>query len=119
MGEKIGQYEAHCDRLIANLEPPMDAAGELRFTKTIDWVLSVVRNLSLTQSGSRVVQRVIDVATPEQNERLASGLHKDIMELIVSPHANHVLAKLIKILDPGHSMFIGESMRGKATTVAR
>jgi pumilio RNA-binding family len=46
-------------------------------------------------------------------------LLQDVTELYTSPHANHVIAKLIEIMPVRNLASIGEAMRGKATTVAR
>ena len=41
------------------------------------------------------------------------------MDLYVSPHGNHVLAKLIEVLPSSRLVCIAESMKGQAATVAR
>lgn len=113
----VGQDKAKCDRFIHELGSP-DAT---RAANTLEWVTLAARSLALTQYGSRLVQKAIDVASTEQQiyllEMLLNGA--DIAELYSSPHANHVIAKLIEILPPKYISSIGEALRGKATTVAR
>jgi hypothetical protein len=117
----IGENRAHCDHLISELQASQDISGSARAAEIIEWALLVGRTLALTQSGSRVVQKVIDVASTKQREQLLYVLLADVSvsELYTSPHANHVVAKLVEIMPPTSLTRIGESMRGKATTVAR
>jgi hypothetical protein len=69
------------------------------------------------------VQIAIDVASLEQRESLVNALllqDRDMKELYTSPHANHVLAKIIAVVQPAARLVcIAEAMRGKAHSVAR
>jgi len=108
----IGEDKASCDRLIAELE------GNDR-DEHLNWVLSVVRPFSSTQFGSRVVQKAIATASVQEKEKFAQELLSHSMDLYVSPHGNHVLAKLIEVLPSSRLVCIAESMKGQAATVAR
>eukprot|EP00931_Biecheleriopsis_adriatica_P031056 TRINITY_DN18243_c0_g1_i2.p1 TRINITY_DN18243_c0_g1~~TRINITY_DN18243_c0_g1_i2.p1 ORF type:complete len:683 (-),score=153.70 TRINITY_DN18243_c0_g1_i2:426-2474(-) len=108
----VGEDKARCDRLISDLESS-------RAQKAMTWILTSARSLSLTQFGSRVVQKAIGLTTLQQREQLAEELLHDAMELYMSPHGNHVLAKLIEVLPSTRLVCIGETMRGQAGVVAR
>lgn len=112
----LGENKEKCDSIIAELEAPVKAG---RISEIVELVLPGSRSLSLTPCGSRLVQKVIDVASAQQREQLLKELLKDVTELYTSPHANHVIAKLIEIMPARNLASIGEAMRGKATTVAR
>mmetsp|Transcript_23183 Transcript_23183/g.36930 ORF Transcript_23183/g.36930 Transcript_23183/m.36930 type:complete len:701 (-) Transcript_23183:178-2280(-) len=117
----LGQDKARCDQLIKDLECTSRKDGTARKASILDWVIPASRPLTLTQSGSRLVQKVIDVASTEQRARVLEILldDEDITGLYTSPHANHVIAKLIEILPSKNIASVCEALRGKATTVAR
>jgi len=115
----VGEDKARCDQLIAELELSADSERAPRTAQIVEMVLPGSRTLSLTPSGSRLVQKVIDVASVKQRELLLKELLQDVTDLYTSPHANHVVAKLIEIMPARNLASIGEAMRGKATTVAR
>jgi len=119
-----GEDRALCDRMAADLEPPLDGARGARAAQIMAWVASGARALSLTQFGSRLVQQAVAVASSAQREQLAEALlresrDEDPTELFCSPHANHVVAKLIAVMPPARLGRVGEAMRGEATSVAR
>eukprot|EP00435_Cladocopium_sp_Y103_P028321 s2134_g7.t1 len=113
--EQVGEDKAHCDSLMEDLE-----VAERR-SEVVSWVLSSnVLSLSLTQFGSRVVQKAIASASDVRDrEKFAEELLQHAMDLYVSPHGNHVLAKLIEVLPSTRLVCIAEKMRGQATVVAR
>lgn len=113
--EQVGEDKAQCDRLMEDLD-----VAERR-SEVVSWVLSSnVLSLSLTQFGSRVVQKAIASASEVRDrERFAKELLQHAMDLYVSPHGNHVLAKLIEVLPSTRLVCIAEKMRGQATMVAR
>lgn len=113
--EQVGEDKAQCDRLMEDLD-----VAERR-SEVVSWVLSSnVLSLSLTQFGSRVVQKAIASASEVRDrERFAEELLQHAMDLYVSPHGNHVLAKLIEVLPSTRLVGIAEKMRGQATMVAR
>jgi uncharacterized membrane-anchored protein YjiN (DUF445 family) len=118
--EEVGEDRAHCDRLIADLEACSDAAEAVKAQRIMTWVISVARPLSLTQSGTRVVQKATEFASHEQRDQLVEALLQgNTKELYTSPHANHVLAKVIAVQPPARLVCIAESISGKAHSVAR
>jgi hypothetical protein len=110
---EIGEDKKQCDSLIAQLKSPEAPQQVMAF------VLSTTRTLSLTQHGTRLVQEAIDVASLEQREQFADALFADIQGIYTSPHANHVLSKLIQSLPSDRLVVIAEAMRGTGVTVAR
>merc|ERR1719199_305652 len=117
--KNIGEDKARCDQLIAELELSSDGTKAGRAAQIVEMVVPSSRTLSLTPSGSRLVQQVIVIASAPQREQLLKELLTDVTELYTSPHANHVVAKLVEVMPARNLASIGEAMRGKATTVAR
>eukprot|EP00930_Biecheleria_cincta_P036101 TRINITY_DN24781_c0_g1_i1.p1 TRINITY_DN24781_c0_g1~~TRINITY_DN24781_c0_g1_i1.p1 ORF type:complete len:707 (+),score=133.21 TRINITY_DN24781_c0_g1_i1:209-2329(+) len=111
-----GEDKLLCERLVADLEPPADAS---RILDVLNWVFSVAGLLSLTQFGSRVVQKAIAVTSAQQRKAFAEILLPAAKELYTNPHGNHVLAKLMEVLPCARLLCIAEGMCGEATTVAR
>lgn len=111
--EQIGEDKAHCERLLEDMDAPE------RRSEAMSWVLSSGKSLSLTQFGSRVVQKAIGNASPQERETFAEALLPHAMDLYMSPHGNHVLAKLIEVLPSTRLVCIAQRMRGQATSVAR
>jgi hypothetical protein len=114
----LGEDKATCDRLVAELEPASNGTNA-RAVKHLEWILPRARTLSLTQSGCRVVQKVVDVASAKQREQLLEILLPEFAEIYTSPYANHVVAKLVEVMPAKNLASIGKAMQGKATTVAR
>lgn len=115
----VGEDKAHCQRLIADLTPTTDGMRTPKAAQVIAWVKSCARTLSLTQHGCRLVQMVVDMSATQEREQLLEGLLQEVMELCTSPHANHVIAKLVEIMPAGSLLGIVAALHGKATTVAR
>jgi hypothetical protein len=115
----VGQDKARCESLIAELEPSTDSIRDARAAQVVKWVLPSARTLALTESGCRLVQKVIDVASVEERQQLLDSLLQDVTQVYSSPYANHVMAKLVEIMPATDVASIGQAMRGKATTVAR
>jgi len=116
---EVGEDRARCECLIGELEPSSDVAKKARRAEIMAWVQSCARTLSFTKSGSRLVQKSIDVATGPEREQLASALLPHAIELYASANANHVLAKLIEVLPPTRLICVAQALRGRATAVAR
>jgi hypothetical protein len=73
--EEVGNDKELCDRLIMELEScGADAAKTAKAQDILAWIRSLARPLALTQSGTRVVQIAIDVASLEQRESLVNAL---------------------------------------------
>jgi hypothetical protein len=117
--KNVGEDKARCDELIAELELSSDGTKAARVVQIVEMVVPGSRTLSLTPNGSRLVQKVIDIASAPQREQLLQELLTDVTELYTSPHANHVVAKLVEVMPAQNLAAIGEAMRGNATTVAR
>lgn len=59
-----------------------------------------------------VRQKAIASASPQERESFAALL-SSAMDLYISPHGNHVLAKLIEVLPSTRLVCIAEHMRGQ------
>jgi hypothetical protein len=118
--QTLGEDKARCNRLILQLDQSSSTPeAAVEASKIVDWVIPGTRTLSLMQCGSRLVQKTVDVASFEKREQLLEALLPEVVEIYTSPHANHVLAKLVEIMPPKSLAGLGNSLRGKATTVAR
>lgn len=117
--KKVGDDKKLCERLMLELEPTLNAARATRAASIMGWVQANDKQLSLTPGGSRLVQKTIEVSSVQQREHFAEMFFQDTMELYTSPHANHVLARLIEVMPPARLSSIVEAIRGKSTTVAR
>lgn len=83
------------------------------------WLAPVVKKLSLSREGCRVVQKAIETAGGRDRDQLVKKLEPHIIELIESPHGNHVVAKMVEIMPPVSIGFVIEAIKGKAAPIAR
>jgi len=75
--------------------------------------------LCASQEGSRVVQKYVELATPDELVMLAGQLRGRVKEASRCPHANHVLQRCIEALPSIHVQFIIDELRGRAVVTAR
>jgi len=85
----------------------------------IKWVVSSTRLLAFTRRGCRIVQRALEVAVWEDQERLVKKLEGLVLEALRSPHANYVLQKCFEIMPPHNLQFVLSELTGHGATVAR
>eukprot|EP00441_Pelagodinium_beii_P043267 CAMPEP_0197648584 /NCGR_PEP_ID=MMETSP1338-20131121/27846_1 /TAXON_ID=43686 ORGANISM="Pelagodinium beii, Strain RCC1491" /NCGR_SAMPLE_ID=MMETSP1338 /ASSEMBLY_ACC=CAM_ASM_000754 /LENGTH=406 /DNA_ID=CAMNT_0043222617 /DNA_START=89 /DNA_END=1306 /DNA_ORIENTATION=- len=78
-----------------------------------------VQAFSFDAAGCRVIQKALEVASPQAAAELAKELSGHVLESAVSPHANYVLQKVISQLHGISSSFIAEEIRGAGSKMAR
>jgi len=79
-----------------------------------------VARLAFDAAGCRVVQGALQEAgSLEEAAELASELRGRVREAVESPHANHVLQRIIEVLPCSLRRFISEELRGAGVQVSR
>merc|ERR1712070_1096004 len=78
-----------------------------------------VPDLAFDASACRVVQKALEFAEEEEVVALGLELQGRVREAIRSPHANHVIQKLVEVLPVPSLGFIAEEMLGAGPEVAR
>jgi len=77
------------------------------------------RTLCATQEGSRVVQKAMELASPEEQTTLAMQMAGHVRESSKCPHGNHVLQRCIELLPSEEVQFIVDELSGRAVVTAR
>lgn len=78
-----------------------------------------VWHLSCDPVGCRKVQSALEKASRVDAAKLVAELHGHVWEAATSPHANHVLQKIVTQLTFNAARFVAEEMLGIAANVAR
>jgi len=103
-----------CAELIAQLK----AGGEAR-TAAIEALEGSIDELAFDAAACRVVQAALELADEDIAVSLAHELKGHVRAAIHSPHANHVVQKMIDVLPPCHTTFVVEEILGAAAEIAR
>jgi len=82
-------------------------------------ITGLLWQLCVTQHGSRVVQKALELAGSEEQFALAAQLKGRVREASKSPHANYVLQKCVELLPPERVQFVVEELSGRAVVTAR
>merc|ERR1711937_1123191 len=72
-----------------------------------------------TQGTSRAAQLALSTGSAQERVALATGFRGHVLEACRSPHANHVIQKLVELLPPSASSFVVEELAGRGREVAR
>jgi len=75
--------------------------------------------LAATQQGSRVVQKVLEIADGSEQTALIAQLEGRVCEASKSPHANYVLQRCIRVLPTKRLQFVLDELKGRAVVTAR
>ena len=67
--------------------------------------------LAGSKSGTRVVQAAMDVAEAPDKQLLTNVFKGRVWYALKSPHANHVLQKIIALMPPEKMQFVFEELR--------
>jgi len=103
-----------CTELSAQIE-----AGGLARQAAIEALVGSVPDLAFDASACRVVQKAIEFGEEEEVVSLCLELQGRIRDAIRSPHANHVIQKLVEVLPQPSLGFVVEEMLGAGPEVAR
>merc|ERR1719329_637681 len=112
--EDDGDADEACAELSAQLE-----AGGVARQAAIEALLGSVAELSFDAAACRVVQKAIEFGEEEDIVALCSELQGLIREAIHSPHANHVVQKMVEVLPASSLDFIVEELLGAGAEFAR
>jgi len=103
-----------CGELTAQIE-----AGGVARAAAIEALLGSVQELAFDADACRVVQRALELAEQDVAAELASEMKGCVREAIESPHANHVIQKILDVLPACQTLFIVDEVVGFAAEVAR
>merc|ERR1712070_1226839 len=94
-------------------------AGGLARQAAIEALVGSVPDLAFDASACRVVQKALEFAEEEEVVALGLELQGRVREAIRSPHANHVVQKLVEVLPLPSLSFVAEEMLGAGPEIAR
>lgn len=77
-----------------------------------------VLELSFQPQGCRVIQFALQVASLGQGEELVKELHGQVRNAIESPHANHVVQKVVEVMPSARTIFVPKELLGIAVYTA-
>lgn len=89
--------------------PPRCTSGQSLVTSAAG-VLGNVWHLSRNAQGCRFVQEVLDTCSPDVQLRMALELKGHVREALRCPHANHVVQKLVSVLQPTDVQFVVDEL---------
>jgi hypothetical protein len=96
----------------------LESADQAEKHKILMWLLKAIRQLALSKSGCRIVQKAFEVAGGSDRDMIIAELKDHIVELYESPHGNHVLSRAIEVLPAAKTAFIISALRGRCTAVS-
>jgi len=112
--EEDGDSDEACAELSAQIE-----AGGVARQAAIEALVGNVAELSFDASACRVVQKAIEFGEEEEGVALSAELQGSVRESIRSPHANHVVQKMVEVLPPASLGSVVEEILGAGAEVAR
>jgi hypothetical protein len=107
-------FEDYADFLTAQIEAGGDALAAAVAT-----IRPFMLSLSFDRVGCRVVQLALERAKTRDAVELAAGFCGHVREAVLSPHANHVIQKMIDVLPACHTQFVLEEVIGAAAELAK
>ena len=117
---------SQCPKTMGRLESSWASAASSRWTsRDCDWtnkqlmkpdcpqrrellrqVIQDSWNLANSKNGTRLVQTALDVADYQEKQLLASSFQGRVWVALKSPHANHVLQKIVALMPPEKMQFV-------------
>jgi len=110
--------EEDVDEACAELSAQIEAGGLAR-QAAIEALVGNIEDLAFDAAACRVVQKALEFGEEEEVVALALELKGRVREAIRSPHANHVVQKLVEVLPVSSLGFVAEEMLGAGPEVAR
>merc|ERR1712232_721269 len=107
-------FDEACTELSARI-----GAGGLARQAAIEELIGNVPDLAFDASACRVLQKALDHGEDEEVLALGLELQGRVGEAIRSPHANHVIQKLVEVLPVPSLSFITQEILGAGSEVAR
>merc|ERR1719191_1039152 len=116
--ESDDESEGDADEACAELTAQIEAGGVAR-QAAIEALVGNVTELAFDASACRVVRKAIEFGEEEDVIALSLELRSRVREAIRSPHANHVVQKMVEGLPPSSLGFVAEELLGAGAEVAR
>jgi len=110
--------EEDTDSACAELSAQIEEGGLAR-QAAIEALVGNVEDLAFDASACRVVQKALEFGDEEDVVALGLELKGRVREAIRSPHANHVIQKLVEFLPASSLGFLVEEIMGAGPEVAR
>merc|ERR1719183_683192 len=117
-GDSDDEDEGDAEEACAELSAQIEAGGVAR-QAAIEALVGNVIELAFDASACRVVQKAIEFGEEEEVTALSAELQGKIREAIRSPHANHVVQKMVEVLPPASLGSVVEEILGAGAEVAR
>lgn len=105
----------YCNTMVDKLDSALTAEKHT----LLEQLSAGSRQLALSRSGCRVIQKAFEVAGGPHRDLMISELREHVTELYESPHGNHVLSKAIEVLPASKTAFIVSAFRGRAIAVSK
>merc|ERR1712070_1084746 len=110
--------EGDADEACAELSAQIEAGGVAR-QAAIEALVGNVTELAFDASACRVVQKAIEFGEEEDIASLSFELQGRVREAIRSPHANHVVQKMVEVLPASSLGFAAAEILGAGVEFAR
>lgn len=78
-----------------------------------------VWQLACDPSGCRDIQQALTVLAAKDAAQLVAELHGHVAHAVVSPHANHVVQKVVEVMTPAAAAFVAEELVGRGMWASR
>lgn len=115
--DRSNQGEDAVDPMMLELEN--DNVDTRRREVVLERIAESFWPLALNKRGCRILQKAIEVGSPEYQQKLAEQLRGQVHQGIQSPHANYVLQKVIQVLPPKDYLFMLDEIQKHVLYVVR
>jgi len=110
------ECKEQCEEIISTLES-MDVNKRLQ---TLCQITTCATELAFMKTGTRVVQKALEVAPPKVRQSLVGVLQPHVVKLYECPNGNHVLTRMIEVLPATSLGFVIQHILERGpTAVAR
>lgn len=82
-------------------------------------IMGLFWQLCVSQHGSRVAQKALELADAEEQVALLGQLKGHVRDAAKSPHANHVLQRCIELMPPERVQCVVEELMGRGVVTSR
>jgi hypothetical protein len=116
--ESDDEDDGDADEACAELSAQLEAGGVAR-QAAIEALTGSIVELAFDAAACRVVQKAIEFGEEEDVVALCSELQGSVRQAIHSPHANHVVQKMVEVLPASSLGFVVEEILGAGAEFAR
>lgn len=96
-----------------------NSENEARREVVLERIAAVFWPLALHKKGCRVLQKAIELGSPEYQQRVIENIRGQLHQGIQSPHANWVLQQIIQLVPPENYLFMLDEMEDQVIYVVR